>query len=169
MIINNIEFKLCPINNNYLISKNGDIYSKKSKTFLKWTKDSDGYPRVDMYSKGKQRHYKVHKLVWITWKGNIPEGLQLNHKDDNKENPSLDNLYLGTQKDNIKDCVKNGHRVGHVYSLKVFDKVVNKELVFVQQRLLLTIAATLVPVVQSKDSLIKIDSMNAILLFIINK
>lgn len=35
MIINNIEFKLCPINNNYLISKNGDIYSKKSKTFLK--------------------------------------------------------------------------------------------------------------------------------------
>lgn len=35
MIINNIEFKLCPINSNYLVSKNGDIYSKKTGIFLK--------------------------------------------------------------------------------------------------------------------------------------
>ena len=130
MIINNTEFKSCPINNNYLVSRNGDIYSKKSKIYLKWARDSDGYPRVDMYFNGKQHHYKVHKLVWITWMGNIPEGFQLNHKDDNKENPSLDNLYLGTQKENVKDCMKNGHRVGSTHSLKVFDKVANKELVF---------------------------------------
>lgn len=40
--------------------------------------------------------------------------MQINHRDDNKENPSLSNLYLGNQKENISDCINNKHRVGHI-------------------------------------------------------
>lgn len=130
MIYNNKEFKECPINTNYFISKDGEVYSSKSKKILKWAIDRDGYPRVDLYSNGKQKHFKIHKLVWITWRGTIPEGMQINHKDDNKKNPSLSNLYLGNQEENILDCINNKHRVGHVWSLKVYDKKVQKELIF---------------------------------------
>jgi len=125
-IINNIEFKQCPINPIYYVSKDGQIYSEHKKDYLTWNIDLYGYPRVDMVIDNKQKHIKVHRIVWITWVGNIKPGEQINHKDDDKLNPSLDNLYIGTQKENIKDCFDNNHRVGHVYSLKVFDKNTGK-------------------------------------------
>lgn len=128
--INQIQFKKCPINDNYYISKDGQIYSLKTKKYLSWSIDVNGYPRVDLRIKDKQKHFKVHKLVWITWNGNIPTNLQLNHKNDNKLDPSLSNLYLGTQKENIKDCFENNKRVGHIWSLCVFDKEVGRTLTF---------------------------------------
>ena len=67
IILNQEEFKICPINRGYYISKKGQIYSNFSQKFLKWSIDKDGYPRVDLYVDGKQKHFKVHKLVWITW------------------------------------------------------------------------------------------------------
>lgn len=130
IILNQEEFKICPINRGYYINKKGQIYSNFSQKFLKWSIDKDGYPRVDLYVDGKQKHFKVHKLVWITWRGAIPTGSQINHYDDNKMNASLDNLYLGSQKENIQDCVKNEHRVGNVWSLCVYDEDCNEILTF---------------------------------------
>lgn len=129
-MINIEDFKPIIFNENYLIDKSGRIYSLKTNKFLKWSFDKDGYPRVDLYVNGKQKHFKVHKLVWITWNGELNEGFQLNHKDDNKLNPSLENLYVGTQKENIADCINNKHRVGNVWSLCVFDKETNEVLTF---------------------------------------
>ena len=128
--INNEQFKKCPIGDYYYVSKKGQVYSSRAQKILKWSFDTDAYPRVDLTTNKKQKHYKVHKLVWITWVGNIPAGLQINHKDDKKNNPSLDNLYLGTQKENIADCVDNGTRVGHVWSLCVYDKQTKETLTF---------------------------------------
>lgn len=130
MIINDIEFKPCPINDIYYISKEGQIFSSFKKDFLTWSIDKDGYPRADMYVNGKQKHFKVHRLVWITWNGAIPNGKQVNHIDDNKLNPSLNNLYIGNQKENISDCFKNKHRVGNVFSLSVYDKHAGKIITF---------------------------------------
>jgi hypothetical protein len=47
---------------------------------------------------------KVHKLVYLTWCGAIPKGMQINHIDDNKDNNYFLNLYLGNQTENIADC-----------------------------------------------------------------
>ena len=125
-IINGEEFKQCPINPIYYISRKGQIYSEFKKKFLTWNIDWLGYPRVDICVDGKQKHFKVHRLVWITWIGNLKKDEQLNHKDDDKLNPSLDNLYIGTQKENIRDCINNGHRCGYVFSLRVFDRETGK-------------------------------------------
>lgn len=124
MILNNIEFK--PYDNNYYVSKNGDIYSAYKKDLLKHYIDCDGYHRVDIHGK----HIKIHKLVYLVWNGDIPNGLQINHYDDNKNNNNYDNLYLGTQKENIRDCIKNNHRVGNIQSIRIFDKKENKEIAF---------------------------------------
>lgn len=124
IIINNQEF--AKYDDSYYVSQSGDIYSRYSNKLLKHGIDLDGYHRVDIH----QKHKKVHKLVWTAWMGEIPNGLQLNHKDDNKDNNSLSNLYLGTQKQNIADCVENGHRVGHTGYITVYDKKVKKTLTF---------------------------------------
>ena len=111
----------------YYVSEYGDVYSKYSNKLLKHAIDINGYHRVDIHGK----HMKIHKLVYMTWVNyNIPPGSQINHIDDDKDNNHWSNLYLGTQKQNIADCVRNKHRVGHIYSITILDKSCNKLIQF---------------------------------------
>ena len=113
--INGVPF--AEYNKDYYISQTGDVYSVRSNIFLKHAIDMYGYHRVDIYGK----HHRIHKLVWNAWNGDVPEGLQINHLDDNKENNALSNLYIGTQKENIADCIRNGHRKGHLKPVTIID------------------------------------------------
>lgn len=124
MIFNGKEYRA--YDEFYFVSQDGEIYSVYKKGLLKQAIDLDGYPRVDIHS----RHMKVHRLVYQVWNGEIPSGMQVNHIDDNKLNSSASNLYLGTQKDNIADCINNGHRVGFVKSVAVYDKALGVEILF---------------------------------------
>ena len=124
MIFQGKEFR--KYDEHYYVSADGDIYSTYKKGLLKHSIDLDGYHRVDIHSK----HMKVHKLVYLVWGGPIPDGKQLNHIDDNKDNNSFDNLYLGSQKENIQDCIRNGTRKGNFKPIRVYDKVVGKILDF---------------------------------------
>ena len=109
---------LAPYDNMYYVSRDGDVYSMYSKKFLKHATTSNGHHRVDIHGK----HMMVHRLVYLAWRGNIPDGLQINHLDDNKSNNCISNLYAGTQKENIADCFLNENRVGHVCSVTILDK-----------------------------------------------
>ena len=53
------------------------ISAHYSKKFLKHSYDVDGYHRVDIHRK----HMKIHRLVYHTWIGNIPNGLQIIFKE----------------------------------------------------------------------------------------
>lgn len=83
-----------------------------------------------MLLNGKQKHIKVHKMVYECWVGEIPNGLQINHYNDDKNNNHYTNLYCGTQKDNISDCINNKHRVGNARLLIVKKKKTNEILKF---------------------------------------
>src|SRR5690349_12707922 len=48
-----------------------------------------------------QKYLSVHRLVYETFKGEIPPGQMVRHLDDNELNNHPDNLELGTHKDNI--------------------------------------------------------------------
>ncbi len=120
MIINGVEFK--KFDDQYYVSSNGDIYSKYINRCLKHSIDCDGYHRVDIHHK----HIKVHKLVYLTWCGEITPNKQINHLDDNKENNNYLNLYLGYQVENISDCIKNEHRCGNVFNITVLNKHTGK-------------------------------------------
>lgn len=102
----------------YSVSKDGDVFSTHSGRCLKHYIDHDGYHRVDIHG----AHMKVHKIVYMVWGGNIPDGMQINHIDDNKDNNNIQNLYLGTQSENISDCISNNHRCGNVLSITVLNK-----------------------------------------------
>lgn len=45
--------------------------------------------------------YYVHRFIWECFNGEIPEGLVINHLDENPTNNAINNLSLVSQADNL--------------------------------------------------------------------
>lgn len=60
-----------------------------------------GYLHVVLYKDNKKKMFLVHRLVYASFHGKIPEGMQVNHIDEDKTNNSLENLNLMTPKQNM--------------------------------------------------------------------
>src|SRR5215469_72673 len=99
---------------NYKISNLGRVYSRK-RTIVDslgrirhWggiilkpgISKQLGYQIVVLRKNRKGKTCYVHQLVWEAFNGEIPDGLETNHKDGNKANPELSNLELVTHSEN---------------------------------------------------------------------
>lgn len=124
------EYKQYPLHKGYYISEFGDVYSTFSKKNLKPLYRNDGHVYVDIYEGSKQKHKLVHRMVYQAWCGEIPDGMQVNHYDDDPTNNNYKNLYIGSQKENIQDCIRNNHRMGRYKSITVFDREINETIQF---------------------------------------
>ena len=92
----------------YEISKEGKIYSLKNnkrKEIIGFI-DKYGYRRVLLYENGKRKRYFVHRLVATKYIPNPENKTQVNHKDGNKLNNSVENLEWVTPKENIQHAIK---------------------------------------------------------------
>lgn len=116
----------------YYCDENGNIYSGYSQKILTpMIRGKDKfYYYIDVNFGNGQKHYPVHKIVYETWISPIEKGMNVLHKDDNSFNNNINNLYLGCQKTNIRDCINNGHRVGNIWVLTVYDKECKETLTF---------------------------------------
>lgn len=63
-------------------------------------KIKNGYLYVVLSKNGIKKPFTIHRLVYSAFVGEIPEGLQCNHIDENKENNRVENLNLMTSKQN---------------------------------------------------------------------
>ena len=68
---------------------------------LKLGKTKDGYLKVGLCKDGKHKWFRVHRLVWEAFNGEIPDGYEINHIDENTGNNSLSNLSAVSHKDNM--------------------------------------------------------------------
>lgn len=91
----------------YSITMDGRIWSHRQK---KWMSPfpCNGYLRVKLRKDNKMKMYFVHRLVVITYIGEIPEGMVVNHIDQVKLNNNVNNLEICTPSENIRhgDCIK---------------------------------------------------------------
>lgn len=90
--------------------KAGSVRILKGK-LLKPGMDKDGYLQAKLSKEGKIRTFKVHRLVYAAFNGEIPNELQINHIDEDKTNNRLENLNLMTPKQNANWATRN-ERVG---------------------------------------------------------
>lgn len=78
------------------------------------------------------RERLAHRYSWIAHCGPIPRGMFILHKCDVKLCVRPDHLFLGTQLDNMKDCLSKGRRAGAVLTgeshsfAKLSDKIVKQ-------------------------------------------
>jgi len=100
----------------YDVASDGTIVNSRTGKELKHAIVNSGHHRVDIHG----RHTFVHRLVYQMF-GERPlrEGEQVNHRNDNKEDNNIENLYAGTQRENIADCIRNSHRKGNLKQLIV--------------------------------------------------
>lgn len=102
-----------PINgyeNHYDIYKDGRIYSRKSKKFLKQSDDGNGYKKVTLLKNGIQRTKKVHRLVAEHFVNNNSNKKCVNHIDGNSKNNNALNLEWCSYSENMKHAYKLGLR-----------------------------------------------------------
>ena len=103
-MINNIEIKKdIPFNDDYYASSDGYIFSKRRNKVLKYNITKNGYAIVKLSKNGKPVAYQVHRLILSTFDPiSGMENLQVNHKDGNKLNNSLENLEWCTASENMR-------------------------------------------------------------------
>jgi hypothetical protein len=75
---------------------------------LKLVPDSDGHLTVFLAREGVKDTRRVHSLVAAAFLGPRPSDKGACHKDDEKSNNCVENLYYGTQQENMSDSVRNG-------------------------------------------------------------
>jgi hypothetical protein len=73
-----------------------------------WCGDTDrkGYGRIHVYL----HHIRVHRLAYALEKGPIPKGKFVLHHCDNPPCCNVEHLYIGSNRDNMRDRSKRGER-----------------------------------------------------------
>lgn len=91
---------------NRYVTENGLVYRKTRTGILLQCKQTNynGYLKICVF-KPIQKYVRVHRVVWETFIGEIPDGYEIDHIDGNKQNNALSNLRCVTHKDNMNNII----------------------------------------------------------------
>lgn len=71
----------------------------------------NGYGSFCAHLEGRQ-YWRAHRFSWALFNGPIPEGMGVLHKCDNRACVRPSHLFLGDQRDNLKDAAEKGRIIG---------------------------------------------------------
>ena len=92
-----------PIYTNFGANKDGQIFNKKTKRCSIGNLLPSGYRSITLKQIGlPKKHFYVHRLVYEIFNGPIPDKMEINHIDSNKQNNCIKNLELMTRSENAK-------------------------------------------------------------------
>lgn len=109
--------KPIPNHEGYFADTNGNIYSDKGKNGS-WRKlklaprsKSKKHKHLRVMLSPDRKSYSVHRIIYETFNGPIPSDKLVCHRNDNEYDNRLENLYVGTVKENTADAIKNNKKV----------------------------------------------------------
>lgn len=108
----------------YAATEDGQIWSYRSKKFLKPSVNHCGYPQVILSKDNNKKCYFLHKLIALTYIPN-PTGLpEVNHKSEIKTDNSISNLEWCDSEYNNNFGTRTERTQKKVYCVEL-DKVFN--------------------------------------------
>ena len=91
----------------YEVFTSGKVKGVRGK-WLKLHKGTSGYLQVNVWNNYKQRTFLLHRLLAEAFIPNPNNLSEVNHKDGNKLNNSLDNLEWVSRSENIRHGIDTG-------------------------------------------------------------
>lgn len=117
---------------NYTVTKDGKVFSPFGKELNPWVENNSGYKLIRIRIDKKPKCLRLHRLVAEAWLPNPHNKTFVKHKNDNKNDNTVDNLEWGENSDNTKEgytngCYKSSKRS---HDVKVVHKVTNEVQIF---------------------------------------
>lgn len=100
-------------NSPYYCSEDGDIYNLEKNIKMK-PEHSGKYFRFQGAYNLNHKKFLIHRAVWEAFNGPIPDGMDIDHIDNNPHNNALSNLQMVSHSEN---CKKANHNNISVYSI----------------------------------------------------
>lgn len=113
-------------NGMYAVSNKGRLASRKRKQWhILSNKNSKGdyFPIVLEY-KGEKKHTRLHRLVYETFIGEIPNNMIIHHINGNKQDNNIDNLVLLTSKEHSQQhaFIENDGQLQYSDNIKALNR-----------------------------------------------
>ena len=112
-------------------SSEGRIMNVRTQRILKTYVNDRGYERVCLRRDNQQYNVGVHRVIAETFLGDHPD-LDVRHRDNNRSNNRVDNLYWSNRKNTVNDAFERGTRkparqtaIRVVETGEVYDSVVS--------------------------------------------
>lgn len=105
------ESKIHPVYSNYIIYKDGRVFSLKYQKFIGF-KDKDGYVTITV---GNKYRRKAYQLVMDVWGKQPPKNMSnptIDHIDGDINNNHINNLQWLSRSDNLIKSHKSNPRLG---------------------------------------------------------
>ena len=106
--INECVYKIHPIYNLFAGSKDGNFIHIIKQVPHRGNENHYGYLNcmVRKHGQSSYKNFKVHRFIWECFNGIIPEGKEIDHINDKRDDNRLCNLQLLTRQENCKKSAK---------------------------------------------------------------
>ena len=127
IIIDDCVYSVHPIYGLYAASKDGNIIHIIKQVPHKGNKTNTGYMICGVRKHGQsgQKKYQAHRFIWECFNGLIPDGKEIDHINNDKEDNRLCNLQLMTHQQNCKKAANDRDHTFTANSIKCV-KAANK-------------------------------------------
>lgn len=96
----------------YMVSSLGQVKSLfRYKKVLKPNITRNGYATVELFKNKKGKRLLIHRLVAAAFISNPENKPQVNHRDENKLNNTVDNLVWNTRKENMNHGTRTKRQI----------------------------------------------------------